>query len=119
MAAKSLTQAQIITKLAEANDLPKKQAKAFLDSLAAMAYAEAKKGFTLPGLGKLVLVNRKARKGRNPATGETIRIPAKKVVKFRVAKAAKDAIAGAPAAKKASAKGKAKAKAKPKAKKKK
>jgi DNA-binding protein HU-beta len=119
MAAKSLTQAQIITKLAEANSLPKKQAKSFLDSLAALAYAEAKKGFTLPGLGKLVLVNRKARKGRNPATGETIKIPAKKVVKFRVAKAAKDAIVGGAPAKKAPAKAKAKAKAKPKAKKKK
>jgi hypothetical protein len=56
---------------------------------------EAKKGFTLPGLGKLVLVNRKARTGRNPATGEAIKIPAKKVLKFRIAKAAKDAILGA------------------------
>ncbi|NJO85716.1 MAG: HU family DNA-binding protein, partial [Synechococcaceae cyanobacterium RM1_1_27] len=67
----------------------------FLDSLCDLAYGEAKKGFTLPGFGKLVLVNRKARMGRNPATGETIKIPAKKVVKFRVAKACKDAILGA------------------------
>ena len=64
----------------------------FFEKLAALAYAEAKNSFTIPGIGKLVLVNRKARMGRNPATGETIKIPAKKVVKFRVAKAAKDAI---------------------------
>jgi len=57
-----------------------------------MAYKQAKNGFTIPGLGKLVLVNRKARMGRNPATGETIRIPAKRVLKFRIAKAAKDAV---------------------------
>ena len=111
MAAKSLTQAQIITKLAEENDLPKKQVKSFLNSLAELAYKEAKKGFTLPGLGKLVLVRRKARKGRNPATGEQIKIPAKKVLKFRVAKAAKDAVVGAPVKKPAT---KAKAKAKKK-----
>ena len=60
-----------------------------------LAYKNAKDTFTLPGLGKLVLVDRKARIGRNPATGETIQIKAKKVVKFRVAKAAKDAILGA------------------------
>ena len=57
-----------------------------------MAYKEAKVGFTIPGLGKLVVVNRKARMGRNPATGEQIKIPAKRVLKFRIAKAAKDAI---------------------------
>jgi hypothetical protein len=62
--------------------------------LATMAYKGAKNGFTVPGLGKLVLVNRKARMGRNPATGETIKIKAKRVVKFRVAKACKDAILG-------------------------
>ena len=66
-----------------------------LDFIAQTAYKEAKNSFTLPGLGKLVLVQRKARMGRNPATGETIKIKAKKVVKFRVAKAAKDAILGA------------------------
>ncbi len=59
-----------------------------------MAYKGAKSGFTVPGLGKLVLVNRKARLGRNPATGAEIKIPAKRVVKFRVAKAAKDSILG-------------------------
>jgi len=65
-----------------------------MDSLTNIAYSETKKNgeFTLPGFGKLVLQNRKARMGRNPATGEEIHIPAKKVVKFRVAKAAKDAI---------------------------
>ena len=66
-----------------------------MEALAALAYKNAKNGFTVPGLGKLVLVNRKARMGRNPATGEAIQIKAKKVVKFRVAKAAKDAILGA------------------------
>ena len=59
-----------------------------------LAYKNAKNTFTIPGLGKLVLVNRKARIGRNPATGESIKIAAKRVVKFRVAKAAKDAILG-------------------------
>ena len=63
-----------------------------LEILAATAYKEAKKGFTIPGIGKLVVVARKARMGRNPATGETIRIKAKKVLKFRIAKAAKDAV---------------------------
>ncbi|HOW74206.1 MAG TPA: HU family DNA-binding protein, partial [Phycisphaerae bacterium] len=76
----------------------------FLQELAALAYDEAKNSFTLPGLGKLVLVQRKARMGRNPATGETIKIAAKKVVKFRVAKAAKDAILGGGAPKKAAKK---------------
>jgi DNA-binding protein HU-beta len=66
--------------------------KGILEDLASIAYKEAKTGFALPGIGKLVLVNRKARMGRNPATGETIKIPAKKVVKFRIAKACKDAI---------------------------
>ncbi|MBN2037039.1 MAG: HU family DNA-binding protein [Chitinispirillaceae bacterium] len=94
MAGKSLTQSQIVAKLAEGNDLSKKQVKGLLDSVAALAYKEAKNGFTVPGLGKLVLVDRKARIGRNPATGEPIKIPAKKVVKFRVAKAAKEAITG-------------------------
>ena len=95
MAGKSLTQTQTIAKLAEAAELSKKQVKELLDGLAEIAYKEAKNGFTLPGLGKLVLVSRKARTGRNPATSEPIQIPAKKVVKFRVAKAAKEAIAGA------------------------
>lgn len=92
MAAKPKTKTQIIATLAEKTDLSKKDVTAVLENLAQMAYKEAKLGFTIPGLGKLVVVNRKARDGRNPATGETIRIPAKKVLKFRIAKAAKDAI---------------------------
>ena len=75
--------------------LTKKQAVQTLEALVALAYKNAKNSFTIPGLGKIVLVNRKARMGRNPATGETIKIAAKRVVKFRVAKAAKDAILGA------------------------
>ena len=94
MAEKSLTQSQIVDQLAQANGLTKVQVRSFLESQAALAYKQAKNGFTLPGLGKLVLVNRKARMGRNPATGEAIKIPAKRVVKFRVAKAAKEAITG-------------------------
>ena len=96
--AKPMTKAAIVSCLAEKNDMTKKEAAAFLESLAALAYKEAKKGFTIPGLGKLVVVKRKARMGRNPATGETIKIAAKKVLKFRIAKAAKDATL--PAAKK-------------------
>lgn len=90
--AKAMTKSQIVTAVAEKADISKKQAGAALEALAALAYKNAKNGFTLPGLGKLVLVSRKARMGHNPATGETIKIAAKKVVKFRVAKAAKDAI---------------------------
>jgi DNA-binding protein HU-beta len=89
-----MTKSKIITHLAEAAEVSKKTAAKLLEELSALAYKEAKKGFTLPGLGKLVLVNRKARLGRNPMTGATIKIPAKKVVKFRVAKAAKDSILG-------------------------
>ncbi|MCS7090556.1 MAG: HU family DNA-binding protein [Verrucomicrobiota bacterium] len=93
--AKALTKSQIAATLADKVGITKKQATLFLDELAQLAYKQAKNTFTLPGLGKLVLVNRKARKGRNPATGEIITIPAKRVVKFRVSKAAKDAILGA------------------------
>ncbi len=90
--AKPKTKTQIVADLAEAGDITKKQAAAILENLVAQAYKGAKDGFTIPGLGKLVVVKRKARMGRNPATGETIKIPAKKVLKFRIAKAAKDAI---------------------------
>jgi len=90
--AKPMTKSQIVAELAKKNDMTKKDAAAFLDSVVGLAYKEAKKGFTIPGLGKLVVVQRKARMGRNPATGEAIKIPAKKVLKFRIAKAAKDAI---------------------------
>ena len=92
--AKALTKSQIVSAVAEKSSLTKKQAAEILEQLAALAYKHAKDSFTIPGLGKLVLVNRKARVGRNPATGETIQIKAKKVDKFRVAKAAKDAILG-------------------------
>jgi DNA-binding protein HU-beta len=91
---KALTKSQIAAAIAEKAELSKKQAVAILEIIAHLAYKNAKNSFTLPGLGKLVLVQRKARLGRNPATGETIQIKAKKVVKFRVAKAAKDAILG-------------------------
>ena len=93
--AKALTKGMIVVAVAEAAEISKKQSVAALEALTALAYKNAKNGFTVPGLGKLVLVNRKARMGRNPATGATIKIAAKKVVKFRVAKAAKDAILGA------------------------
>ncbi len=93
--AKAKSKSEIINHLATKAELPKKQITMILDEFATLAYKEAKNSFTVPGLGKLVLVNRKARMGRNPATGETIKIPAKRVVKFRVAKAAKDAILGA------------------------
>lgn len=93
--AKALTKSQIAASVAETAGISKKQSVQILEHLAQLAYKQAKHTFTLPGIGKLVLVNRKARTGRNPLTGETIQIPAKRVVKFRVAKAAKDAILGA------------------------
>lgn len=92
--AKAMTKSQLVARIAEKADIKKKAALEILEEIVAIAYKESKNGFTLPGLGKLVLVQRKARMGRNPATGEAIKIPAKKVVKFRVAKAAKDAILG-------------------------
>ena len=92
--AKPLTKTQLAGNIAEAAGITKKQANDALEALTNLAYKNAKNSFTVPGIGKLVLVNRKARMGRNPATGESIKIPAKKVVKFRVAKAAKDAILG-------------------------
>ncbi len=93
--AKALSKAQIATLVADKAQITKKQAVEILDQIAALAYKHAKDTFTLPGIGKLVLKNRAARIGRNPKTGEQIQIKAKKVVKFRVAKAAKDAILGA------------------------
>ncbi|MFZ4396288.1 MAG: HU family DNA-binding protein [Kiritimatiellia bacterium] len=92
--AKAMTKSQVLAGVAEAAEISKKQAAAAVEALVVLAYKNAKNGFTLPGLGKLVLVNRKARMGRNPATGEAIKIKAKRVVKFRVAKACKDAILG-------------------------
>jgi len=90
----AVTKTQIIAKIAEDADITKVQAKAALESLVTQAYkgAKSKDGFTIPGIGKLIKVKRKARMGRNPATGETIKIKAKTVLKFRIAKAAKDAI---------------------------
>ena len=92
--AKPMTKAQLVTELAETQEITKSDVNGFLDTLTTIAYRETKKkgAFTLPGVGKLVLVKRKARKGRNPATGEEIQIKAKTVVKFRVAKACKDTI---------------------------
>ncbi len=91
---KPLTKSQIVSYFAKKFDLSKKAASSVIDEMAALAIAETKKSgvFTFPGIGKLVLVKRKARVGRNPATGEPINIPAKTVVKMRVAKACKDAI---------------------------
>ena len=89
-----MTQTQMVRELAETTGLNNKVAKQFITALGDMAVRETKKNgmFIIPGIGRLVRVERKARIGRNPATGETIKIPAKKVVKFRVAKAVKDAI---------------------------
>jgi DNA-binding protein HU-beta len=92
--AKAMTKSQLIEKVATKAGITKKVAGEILELIAETACKEAKNTFTLPGIGKLVLVQRKARIGRNPATGETINIPAKKVVKFKVAKAAKDSILG-------------------------
>ena len=91
---KKLTQAQVVAALAEKTDTSKKDVKGILEALADLAVAETKRSGVciIPGIGRLVRSDRKARLGRNPATGETIKIPAKKVVKFRLAKAAKDAI---------------------------
>jgi DNA-binding protein HU-beta len=93
--ATGMTKTQIVRHMAEKMELSNKQAAAFLELLAETAVKETKKSgvFTIPGLGKLVKAERKARMGRNPQTGEAIKIKAKTVVKFRVAKAAKDVIA--------------------------
>ncbi|MBI4589489.1 MAG: HU family DNA-binding protein [Candidatus Rokubacteria bacterium] len=92
--AKSMTKSAIIAHLAGKAALPKKHVATVLDHLATLAAKEAKNMFTIPGLGKLVLRNLKARMGRNPQTGEPIKIAAKRVVRFRVAKALKDAVLG-------------------------
>jgi DNA-binding protein HU-beta len=89
-----MTQTQIVKELAESTGVGNKVSKQFLEKFAEIAVRETKKKgvFVMPGIGRLVRVERKARTGRNPATGESIKIPAKKVVKFRIAKAVKDAI---------------------------
>ncbi len=90
-----MTKSQTMAALAEKTGLTKVQVEEVLDETAKLAYAEAANGFVIPGIGKLLLVNRAARTGRNPSTGETIQIPAKTVVKFRIAKACKDAVLSA------------------------
>ena len=97
-----LTQTQVIAALADKSGMTKKDVKSFLGLASELAYKETKKNgeCIVPGLGKLVKQRRKARMGRNPATGEPIKIAAKTVLKFRIAKAAKDAVLGAPAKKK-------------------
>jgi len=94
MAKKPMTKSQIVSHFAKKFELSKKTSGMIIEEVAGLAVSETKKAgsFTLPGIGKLVLVKRKARMGRNPGTGATIKIPAKTVVKMRVAKAAKEAI---------------------------
>lgn len=89
-----MTKSQMITALAESTELSKKQVAGLMETMTEVVYKEVKKNgeCIVPGFGKLVKVKRKAREGRNPATGETIKIPAKTVVKFRLAKAVKDAV---------------------------
>ncbi len=91
---KAMTKAKIVAHLSDKFEISRKTVSAFFDELATLAYTQTKKNgsFTLPGFGKLVLHQRKARMGRNPATGEAIKIKAKKVVKMRLAKVCKEAI---------------------------
>ena len=93
---KRMTQTDIINHLADKSGMKKADAKEFFNALAALATSEVRKNgeFTLPGFGKLVKATRKAREGRNPATGKPIKIPAKTTVKFRLGKAMKDAVGG-------------------------
>ena len=90
--AKALTKSQIAASIAETAGITKKQTGEILEAIAQLAYKNARNTFTFPGLGKLVLVNRKARMGRNPATGEAIKIKASKKVAFRAAKELKEAV---------------------------
>ena len=94
MADTKMTQTAIIRELAETSEVSNKVAKTILEHFATMVVRETKKNgvFVIPGIGRLVRSERKARMGRNPASGEAIKIPAKKVVKFRIAKSVKDAI---------------------------
>jgi len=89
-----MTKSQVMAALSEKSGLAKKQVVSFMDMLSEMAYKEVKTvgEFVLPGFGKLVKIQRKARLGRNPLTGAEIQIPAKTVVKFKVAKAVKDSV---------------------------
>jgi DNA-binding protein HU-beta len=92
--AKSMTKSAIISHLAQKTDLSRKQVTDLMDQLLMLAVKEARNVFIVPGFGRLVLANRKALMGRNPQTGEPIKIPAKRVVKFRLAKSLKDAVLG-------------------------
>jgi DNA-binding protein HU-beta len=89
-----MSKSQVMAAMAESTGMSKKDVGMFMEKLLELAYVEVKKNgeFGIQGLGKLVKVNRAARQGRNPATGATIQIPAKTVVKFRVSKQAKDAL---------------------------
>lgn len=89
-----LTQTEIVNSLADKTGMKKSEVKGFFDALAGLAASEVKKNgeFTLPGFGKLVKATRKEREGRNPATGDPIKIPAKTTVKFRLGKSMKDAV---------------------------
>ena len=93
-AKKPMTKSQILAQLAEDLEITKKDAGAYVEALVGLAYKQAKLGFTIPGLGKLVIQDRKARMGRNPATGETIKIAAKKVPFFRPGSELKRTISG-------------------------
>ncbi len=92
--AKMMTKTQVMGHLSQKTGLSKKQVTEVFDETLSLACKEAKNGFVLPGFGKLVLANRKARMGRNPQTGEPIKIPAKRVCKFRLAKSLKDTVLG-------------------------
>jgi len=90
--AKMMTKAQIVSHLAQKAGVTKATIGSLLEELAKLAAKETRNGFTIPGVGKVVLVHRKARMGRNPRTGEPLKIPAKRVVRFRIAKAFKDSV---------------------------
>jgi DNA-binding protein HU-beta len=92
--AKMMTKSATIAALAQKANLSKRQVVEVMDHLLGLAAKEAKNGFVIPGFGKLVLAARKARMGRNPQTGEPIKIPAKRVLKFRIAKSLKDSVLG-------------------------
>ena len=94
MPKKPMIKAQIVTTFAEQFNLSRKTASPVTDEMASWAVSETKKtgSFTIPGVGKLVLQKRKARKGRNPATGESIKIPAKTVVKMRIGRSCKGVV---------------------------
>ncbi len=91
---KSMTKGQLVDRLSKRAKITKQSANAILDELASIAAKEAKRGFRVPGIGKVVLVSRKARMGRNPQTGEPIKVPAKRVVRIRISKSLKDAVLG-------------------------